>query len=96
MPMRESISTNSFVFFDQPAQSYFPNEIGEENIRNTDKESVKRMFRLMVDNLKDAGFQVVITEHADINESWYQDMIVEKWWDGTTKLVLLDWIEETE
>jgi len=50
------------------------------------------MFKLIAEKVKDAGFQVVITEHADIQGSWYQNMITEKWWDGITKLVPINWI----
>ena len=57
-------------------------------------ESVIRMFQFIAEMVKDAGFQVIITEHADIRENWYQEMVTEKWWDGTTKLVPLTWIGE--
>ena len=33
----------------------------------------------------------IITEHADIAGEWYQEMVLEKWWDGKTKLVPIDW-----
>ena len=81
-----------FVFFDQPTQAYFPPEVTEETVKNTDKESVERMFKLIAEKVKDAGFQVVITEHADIQGIWYQNMITEKWWDGITKLIPIEWI----
>jgi hypothetical protein len=34
--------------------------------------------------------QVVITEHADINEDWYQAAVAERW-RGGLKLVPEDW-----
>jgi hypothetical protein len=50
------------------------------------------MFQLVFDAVKDVapGLQVLITEHADINEPWYQAAIVERW-RGGTKLVPDDW-----
>ena len=36
------------------------------------------------------GFQVVMTEHADIAEPWYQDAVVERW-RGGKKLIPEDW-----
>ncbi len=27
-------------------------------------------------------------------QKWYQEMVRHKWWDGTTKLVPLEWIED--
>ena len=52
------------------------------------------MFHLIRDKVKDSEFQVIITDHADIQEKWYQEMITEKWWDGVKKLVPLEWIEQ--
>jgi hypothetical protein len=89
---RKRLPVPNFIFFDQPTQAYFPPDVSDETVRNTDRESVMRMFRLISDEVKDAGFQVIIMEHADIQEDWYQLMIAEKWWDGVRKLVPLDWI----
>jgi hypothetical protein len=36
------------------------------------------------------GFQVIITEHADIDEAWFQAGVVERW-RGGLKLVPEDW-----
>lgn len=89
---RKRLPVPNFIFFDQPTQAYFPPDVSDETVRNTDRESVMRMFRLISDEVKDAGFQVIVMEHADIQEDWYQLMITEKWWDGVRKLVPLDWI----
>lgn len=48
-------------------------------------------FNLLQTVLK-TGFQVIITEHADIQKDWYQEMVNQKWWDGKNKLVPLEWI----
>ena len=91
---RKNLPVPHFIFFDQPTQAYFPPDITDETVRNSDMESVLRMFQLIADIVKDAGFQVIITEHADIQESWYQEMVREKWWDEITKLVPLEWIDD--
>ncbi len=91
-----------FLFLDQPSQVYFPPEkdldgsltaIGED-----DRQAVSRMFRFVFDVVQELApnFQVVMTEHADLAEVWYQDAIVERW-RGGTKLVPDDWprFEET-
>jgi len=91
---KKDLPVPHFVFFDQPTQAYFPPEVTEEIVKNTDKESVERMFHLIGDKVKDSEFQVIITEHADIQEKWYQEMVTEKWWDGVKKLVPLEWIEQ--
>ena len=85
-----------FLFLDQPSQVYFPPEkdfdgsmakVGED-----DRQAVVRMFRFVfnvVDELS-PGFQVVISEHADIKEDWYQGAIIERW-RGGLKLLPDEW-----
>ena len=58
---------------------------------NPDRQSVIRMFKLIVEKTK--NFQVIVTEHADIREDWYQALVRENWWDGKQKLVPVGWIE---
>ncbi len=85
-----------FLFLDQPSQVYFPPEKDVDGSLNEGKEddrvAVKRMFRLVFDVVQalQPKFQVIITEHADINEDWYQGAVVERW-RGGLKLVPDDW-----
>ncbi|MDO8871787.1 MAG: DUF3732 domain-containing protein [Methanoregula sp.] len=81
-----------FIFFDQPSQAYFPPEMSDNSRRNSDMISVNQLFHLIIDKVKDAGFQVIILEHVDIQQDWYQKMIREKWWDEEKKLVPVSWI----
>jgi hypothetical protein len=85
-----------FLFLDQPSQVYFPAEKDVDGsmslISEDDRLAVSRMFRLVFDAVKDVapGFQVIVTEHADINDEWYQAAVVERW-RGGLKLVPEDW-----
>lgn len=85
-----------FLFLDQPSQVYFPPERDVDgsfdSVSEDDRVAVIRMFKLVFDAIAHLvpGFQVVITEHADISEPWYQKAIVEKWRDGR-KLVPAQW-----
>ncbi len=85
-----------FLFLDQPSQVYFPPETGIDGSMSTvsedDRKAVLRMFRFVFDVVSGMAprFQVVITEHADINEDWYQGAVVERWRQGS-KLVPTDW-----
>ncbi|MCP4370416.1 MAG: DUF3732 domain-containing protein [Deltaproteobacteria bacterium] len=92
--VKKKLPIPHFVFFDQPTQAYFPPDVADETVRNTDKDAVERMFRLITNSNKDVGFQVIITEHADLQLPWYQEMVKEKWWDGQTKLVPIEWINK--
>lgn len=84
------------LFLDQPSQVYFPPEKDVDgsidSIQNEDRIALRRMFALVFDVVKNLApqFQVIITEHADLNEPWYQEAVVEKWRRGT-KLVPDDW-----
>lgn len=86
-----------FLFLDQPSQAYFPPDTLAETVReqtlatNPDRQAVIRMFQLIVEESK--GFQVILVEHADIQEDWFQSLVREKWWDGDTKLIPEDWLD---
>jgi len=89
-----------FLFLDQPSQVYFPSEkdingsmdlMGEE-----DRFAVTRMFQFIISVVKSLAphFQVLITEHADISDEWYQKLVIERW-RGGRKLVPDDWPSQT-
>jgi len=85
-----------FLFLDQPSQVYFPSELDVDgsidSLQNDDRVALRRMFQLVFDVVSEMapGFQVIITEHADLSEPWYQDAVVERWRSGR-KLVPEDW-----
>ena len=87
-----------FLFIDQPSQVYFPEdrdwEQGTKDTHGEDREAVIRMYKLslkLVEQLSPA-FQIIITDHANIDETWFQDSIVERWREGR-KLVPMEWAE---
>ena len=85
-----------FVFFDQPSQVYFPPEKVIDGslaaVSDDDRQAVSRMFKLVFDAVAEVapGLQVIVTEHADINDERYQQAIAERW-RGGLKLVPADW-----
>jgi hypothetical protein len=85
-----------FLFLDQPSQVYFPPEKDVDGsmamVSEDDRYAVSRMFKFVFEVVEAIapGFQVVITEHADIKEDWYQGAVIEKW-RGGLKLVPDDW-----
>jgi len=88
-----------FLFLDQPSQVYFPPDKDVEgslaSLPEDDRIAVARLHQLVFAVVRALApdFQVVITEHADIREDWYQEAIVEKW-HGTIRLVPDDWFQE--
>ena len=95
--VKKSRPVPQFLFLDQPSQAYFPPDTSAETVKNEtytgnpDRKSVINMFQLVVSETQ--NFQVVITEHADIQEEWFQNLVREKWWDGKTKLIPMDWLK---
>ncbi len=95
--IQQSRPVPRFLFLDQPSQVYYPRqrEIASSlaNLEDTDRAKVTRMFELIRDVVHELhpGFQVIITEHADLPEDWYQEAVVERWWDGNA-LIPMGWI----
>lgn len=89
-----------FLFLDQPSQVYFPAEKYDDGsmslVSEDDRLAVSRMLKLVFEIVAatssgcEAGMQVIITEHADINEPWFQDAVTQRWRHGK-KLIPDDW-----
>lgn len=88
-----------FLFLDQPSQVYYPQEKDPEwkgsleSIKDEDKLAVSRMFDLILSVVEklSPNFQVIVTDHADLNEPKFQQAIIEKW-RGENALIPQDWI----
>ena len=92
--------TPRFVIFDQPTQVYFPTDvdvtgdIGEIEV-DEDRLAVKQMFKWLNDliiNEFNSEFQIIVTDHADIDEEWFQDCVQDKKWRGQEALIPQSWI----
>jgi hypothetical protein len=90
-----------FIFFDQPSQVYFPADKDVDGsmalVPDEDRQRVEEMFQLIfraVDEVS-PGFQVILTEHADLKDDWFRESIVERW-RGGKKLVPSDWPKRDE
>lgn len=83
------------LFLDQPSQVYFPREsdtvtIAEERIG--DMAAAERLLRVSYEATQGgAGFQVIMTEHAEIDEDWFRESLVEDWHEGRA-LIPVDWL----
>lgn len=87
-----------FLFLDQPSQVYFPAErdVGGSMaaLKDEDRLAVIRIFELIRDVVAELnpGLQVIITEHADVTEDWYQAAVVERWRNGAA-LIPSTWLK---
>jgi len=94
--LRKGRPVPRFLFLDQPSQVYFPAEQDIDGslavLDDEDRVAVIRIFELIRDVVAELtpGLQIIITEHADITEDWYQATVVERWRNGTA-LIPAEW-----
>ena len=85
------------LVLDQPSQVYFPEDHANDrsiaDLEDSDRSAVIRLFELLRDVAADLApeLQIIVTEHADIEQEWYQDAVIEKWRGGNA-LIPLEWI----
>ena len=90
-----------FLLVDQPTQVYFPSvqvyKEADGSIQKTENDAdlmaVRRLFEILLRfTQKDApGFQLIVTEHANLREQWFQNALVEGPWTKPPALVPEDW-----
>lgn len=90
-----------FMLIDQPTQVYFPSEQvyrdADGSVQNTERDAdldaVRRLFELLLKFTQEEvpGFQLIVTEHANLREQWFQDALVEEPWTKPPALVPTDW-----
>ena len=90
-----------FLFIDQPTQVYFPSEAIykeadgsiERTEANSDLQRVRTLFSMLRRFATEdcPGFQIIVTEHANLRDEWFQQALIEQPWTGPPALVPEDW-----
>lgn len=90
-----------FLLIDQPTQVYFPSEkvyqAADGSVEKTEDDAdltaVRRLFAFLLNFTKKEvpGFQIIVTEHANLRDQWFQDALVEEPWSKPPSLVPADW-----
>lgn len=90
-----------FLMIDQPTQVYFPSEQvyqdADGSVQKTesdaDLDAVRGLFELLLKFTQEdvPGFQLIVTEHANLREKWFQDSLVEQPWTKPPALVPEEW-----
>jgi hypothetical protein len=91
-----------FLMLDQPTQVYFPSQAiyeavagDSERVRRVDAdlEAAKKLFETLLNYTKVLvpGFQLIVTEHANFADDWFQSALVEAPWMNPPALVPQDW-----
>jgi hypothetical protein len=87
-----------FLVLDQPSQAFFPRdrEAGGDldELTDTDREHTRQLYQLVhnvVDQLS-GKLQVIALDHADFDDSWFAESVVQRWRDGQA-LIPSSWCE---
>jgi hypothetical protein len=90
-----------FLFVDQPSQVYFPSidvyKAVDGSIEQTEADAdllaVQRLFKILHEFCigRAPGFQIIVTEHANLRDDWFQRSLVEAPWNRPPALVPEDW-----
>jgi hypothetical protein len=98
--IEQSRPVGRFLFLDQPTQVYFPAEkfnSGDlsEIEKDEDREAVRNMFKWIFETVQSLcpDLQVIITDHADIDEEWFQEAVRDHKWRGDYALIPKSWYE---
>ena len=91
----------SFLMLDQPTQVYFPSEERykassgsiEDTERDSDLEKVRGLFEMLYNFCAEecAGFQIIVSEHANMRDNWFQEALVEPPWTKPPALIPDEW-----
>lgn len=90
-----------FLLIDQPTQVYFPSEqiyrdadgTVQKTEADADLDAVRRLFELLLKFTQEdvPGFQLIVTEHANLRDQWFQEALVEQPWTKPPALVPEEW-----
>jgi uncharacterized protein YoxC len=94
-----------FLIIDQPSQVYFPTtgayktlDGSSENFAKSDADinAVQRMFMLLKKVCEDLApnLQIIVTEHANLPDPWFQEMLAEPPWREGRALIPQEWIKK--
>ncbi len=95
-----------FLIIDQPSQVYFPTMAAYKQLDGTkegfallekgdvDLQAVRNMFWVLHELVKELSpnLQIIVTEHANLPEDWFQESLVEPAWREGRALIPADWL----
>ncbi|WP_420615409.1 DUF3732 domain-containing protein [Candidatus Palauibacter sp.] len=86
------------VVFDQPSQAHYPPEVDVRremtHLQDADRRAVHNLFSFMnsVSESIGDGFQIIVLDHAHLDDDWFDAAIVEEWRGGKA-LIPSEWTE---
>lgn len=90
-----------FLMLDQVSQAFYPPErqhIADRSVADMtgdDRDQVLRIFEALNATCEEMSgrLQIIVTDHADFPEPWFQSCVVQDWWTGE-KLVPPEWADD--
>ncbi|MFI9237646.1 DUF3732 domain-containing protein [Streptomyces sp. NPDC053079] len=86
------------LVLDQPSQVYFPSDYDgpQVDLAGEDRTSLLRVYQAINDTVShlDGDFQVIVMEHADLEDDIFHTAVAERWRGGHTALVPPAWIDQ--
>jgi len=80
------------LMLDQPTQAFYPPDTKDgtkiqpsnEDLSDEDRQAVHSIFQLINDvtHQLDGKLQVIVTDHAHLNDEWFQQALIENWREG--------------
>ncbi|MGW4352256.1 DUF3732 domain-containing protein [Nocardia sp. NPDC004582] len=96
--VRQQRPVPRILMLDQPTQVWYRSEVDQETgapSADSDRVAVSRLFRLIYDVVQELapGLQIIVCDHANLPEPWFQESIVHNWRHGQ-QLIPQEWIDE--
>lgn len=87
----------AFLVLDQPSQAFFPRDRDTggdlDELTDTDRENTRRLYELTFQVVEQLGgqLQVIALDHADFEDSWFAESVVQRWRGGDA-LIPQSWL----
>jgi hypothetical protein len=94
--IREERPVPRFIMLDQPSQVHYPQDkfAGQQSTDpDEDELAVSATFKFLADFVSslDSRFQVIVMDHADLREEFFQNAVIERWRKGEA-LIPASWV----
>lgn len=84
-----------FLMLDQPSQVYYPSQLSAP--KDPDLVGIKKLFDFIFNRVEELNgeMQVIITDHATLDDERFKNAIQEEWRNGV-KLIPTDWYKDID
>jgi hypothetical protein len=89
------------LIMDQPSQVWFPADYsgdGEHTLQDDDRDALLRVYDVIRETVQALApnFQVIVMEHADLEEPGFSDSVRYRWRAPGEALIPVDWLDDDD